>query len=158
MASVTLKDIVKRFGKTEVIHGVNLDITDKEFLVLVGPSGCGKSTVLRLIAGLEKITKGDILIDGHLVNDMAPKDRGAAMVFQNYALYPHMDVFNNMSFGLKLNKTHKSEIQRRVNEVAEILELRDLLKRKPYQLSGGQRQRVAMGRAMVRKPSPLPVW
>lgn len=153
MASVTLKDIVKRFGKTEVIHGVNLDISDREFMVLVGPSGCGKSTVLRLIAGLEKITKGDILIDDRVVNDIAPKDRGAAMVFQNYALYPHMDVFNNMSFGLKLNKTPKTEIQRRVNEVADILELSDLLKRKPYQLSGGQRQRVAMGRAMVRKPS-----
>ncbi|TFG74384.1 MAG: ATP-binding cassette domain-containing protein, partial [Chrysiogenales bacterium] len=153
MASVTLKDIVKRFGKTEVIHGVNLHIKDREFIVLVGPSGCGKSTVLRLIAGLEKISKGDIFIDERLVNDIAPKDRGAAMVFQNYALYPHMDVFNNMSFGLKLNKTPKAEIQRRVNEVAEILELSDLLKRKPYQLSGGQRQRVAMGRAMVRKPS-----
>ncbi|HIJ36870.1 MAG TPA: ATP-binding cassette domain-containing protein, partial [Deltaproteobacteria bacterium] len=153
MASVTLKDIVKRFGKTEVIHGVNLHINDREFIVLVGPSGCGKSTVLRLIAGLEKISKGDIFIDDRLVNDIAPKDRGAAMVFQNYALYPHMDVFNNMSFGLKLNKTPKAEIQRRVNEVADILELSDLLKRKPYQLSGGQRQRVAMGRAMVRKPS-----
>ena len=153
MASVTLKDIVKRFGRTEVIHGVTLDISDREFMVLVGPSGCGKSTVLRLIAGLEKITKGDILIDDRVVNDIAPKDRGAAMVFQNYALYPHMDVFNNMSFGLKLNKTPKAEIQRRVNEVADILELSDLLKRKPYQLSGGQRQRVAMGRAMVRKPS-----
>jgi len=153
VASVILKDIVKRFVKTEVIHGINLDINDREFLVLVGPSGCGKSTVLRLIAGLEKITKGEILIDGRLVNDIAPKDRGAAMVFQNYALYPHMDVFNNMSFALKLNKTPKKEIQRRVNEVAAILELSDLLKRKPYQLSGGQRQRVAMGRAMVRKPS-----
>ncbi len=153
MASVTLKDIVKIFGKTEVIHGVNLHINDREFIVLVGPSGCGKSTVLRLIAGLEKISKGDIFIDDRLVNDIAPKDRGAAMVFQNYALYPHMDVFNNMSFGLKLNKTPKTEIRRRVNEVAEILELSDLLKRKPYQLSGGQRQRVAMGRAMVRKPS-----
>jgi multiple sugar transport system ATP-binding protein len=153
MASVTLKDIVKKFGKTEVIHGVNLHIIDREFMVLVGPSGCGKSTVLRLVAGLEEITRGEILIDDRVVNDMAPKDRGAAMVFQNYALYPHMDVFNNMSFGLKLNKTPKSEIQRRVNEVADILELSDLLKRKPYQLSGGQRQRVAMGRAMVRKPS-----
>ena len=153
MASVTLKDIVKRFGKTEVIHGVNLDISDREFVVLVGPSGCGKSTLLRLIAGLEKITEGEIFIDDLLVNNIAPKDRGAAMVFQNYALYPHMDVFNNMSFGLKLNKTPKAEIQRRVNEVADILELSDLLKRKPYQLSGGQRQRVAMGRAMVRKPS-----
>jgi len=153
MASVTLKDIVKKFGKTEVIHGVNLDISDREFVVLVGPSGCGKSTLLRLVAGLEKVTKGDILIDDRVVNDIAPKDRGAAMVFQNYALYPHMDVFNNMSFGLTLSKIPKTEIQRRVNEVADILELSDLLKRKPYQLSGGQRQRVAMGRAMVRKPS-----
>ncbi len=153
MASVTLKGIVKRFGKIEVIHGVDLDISDGEFVVLVGPSGCGKSTVLRLIAGLEKITKGEIRIDNRVVNDIAPKDRGAAMVFQNYALYPHMDVFNNMSFGLKLSKTPAAEIQKRVNEVADILELSDLLKRKPYQLSGGQRQRVAMGRAMVRKPS-----
>lgn len=153
MASITLKNIVKRFGKTEVIHGVNLDISDRELVVLVGPSGCGKSTILRLIAGLEKITKGDILIDDRVVNDIAPKDRGAAMVFQNYALYPHMDVFGNMSFGLKLSKTPKAEIKRRVKEVADILELGDLLKRKPFELSGGQRQRVAMGRAMVRKPS-----
>ena len=143
MANVILKEVVKRFGKTEIIHGINLEISDKELVVLVGPSGCGKSTILRLIAGLEKITKGDILIGDRVVNDIAPKDRGAAMVFQNYALYPHMDVFGNMSFGLKLNKTPK----------AEILQLGALLKRKPFQLSGGQRQRVAMGRAMVRNPS-----
>ena len=153
MASVILKDIVKRFGKTKVIHGINLEISDKELVVLVGPSGCGKSTVLRLIAGLEKITDGQILIEDRVVNDIAPKDRGAAMVFQNYALYPHMDVFGNMSFGLKLSKTPKAEVQRRVKEVAGILELGGLLKRKPFQLSGGQRQRVAMGRAMVRNPS-----
>ncbi|MBW2590270.1 MAG: sn-glycerol-3-phosphate ABC transporter ATP-binding protein UgpC [Deltaproteobacteria bacterium] len=153
MASVTLKAVVKKFGKTKVIHGINLDIADMELVVLVGPSGCGKSTVLRLIAGLEKITEGEILIEGRVVNNVEPKDRGAAMVFQNYALYPHMDVFGNMSFGLKLNKTPKAEIESRVKAVADILELGELLKRKPYQLSGGQRQRVAMGRAMVRKPS-----
>jgi len=153
MANVTLKKVVKKFGKTEVIHGINLDIADKELVVLVGPSGCGKSTVLRLIAGLEKVTAGEILIEDRVVNDVEPKDRGAAMVFQNYALYPHMDVFGNMSFGLKLSKTPKAEIESRVKEVADILELGELLKRKPYQLSGGQRQRVAMGRAMVRKPS-----
>jgi len=153
MASVTLKDVVKKFGKIEVIHGINLDINDMELVVLVGPSGCGKSTVLRLIAGLETITVGEILIEDRVVNDVEPKDRGAAMVFQNYALYPHMDVFGNMSFGLTLSKTPKAEIESRVKEVADILELGELLKRKPYQLSGGQRQRVAMGRAMVRKPS-----
>ena len=153
MASVNLKNVVKKFGKTEVIHGINLDIADMELVVLVGPSGCGKSTALRLIAGLEKITAGEILIEDRVVNDVEPKDRGAAMVFQNYALYPHMEVFGNMSFGLKLNKTPKAEIESRVKEVADILELGELLKRKPYQLSGGQRQRVAMGRAMVRKPS-----
>ena len=153
MASVILKDVVKKFGRTEVVHGINLDISNKELVVLVGPSGCGKSTVLRLIAGLEKITEGQILIEDRVVNDIAPKDRGAAMVFQNYALYPHMDVFGNMSFGLKLSKIPKAEIKRRVKEVADILELGDLLKRKPFQLSGGQRQRVAMGRAMVRNPS-----
>lgn len=153
MASVILKDVVKKFGKVEVVHGINLEIDNMEFVVLVGPSGCGKSTVLRLIAGLEKVTMGDILIGDRLVNDVEPKDRGAAMVFQNYALYPHMDVFGNMSFGLKLSKIPKAEIEERVKEVAEILELEELLKRKPFQLSGGQRQRVAMGRAMVRKPS-----
>ncbi|MBN2177905.1 MAG: sn-glycerol-3-phosphate ABC transporter ATP-binding protein UgpC [Deltaproteobacteria bacterium] len=153
MAEVVLKEVVKRFGKVEVVHGVNLEFHDKEFIVLVGPSGCGKSTILRMIAGLEKITKGNIFIDGALINDVAPKDRGIAMVFQNYALYPHMDVYNNMSFGLKLSKKPKKEIETRVQEVAEILELDEYLQRKPHELSGGQRQRVAMGRAMVRKPS-----
>lgn len=153
MANVILKNVVKKFGKLEVIHGIDLDIHDTEFVVLVGPSGCGKSTVLRMVAGLERITSGDILIGDTIVNDVAPKDRGIAMVFQNYALYPHMNVFNNMSFGLKLQKTPKEEIKNRVQETAEILELEDLLYRKPYELSGGQRQRVAMGRAMVRKPA-----
>ena len=153
MAKVILKDIVKKFGKTEVVHGINLEIADNEFVVLVGPSGCGKSTTLRLVAGLEKITQGDIFIGDHVVNDTAPADRDVAMVFQNYALYPHMNVFNNMSFGLKLRKTPKEEIEKRVREAAEMLELDDLLMRKPHELSGGQRQRVAMGRAIVRHPS-----
>ena len=153
MADVVLRDVVKRFGKVEVVHGVNLDFHDNEFIVLVGPSGCGKSTILRMIAGLEKITRGDILINGQIVNDVAPKVRGIAMVFQNYALYPHMNVFNNMSFGLKLSKTPKDEIIRRVHETADILELGELLHRRPHELSGGQRQRVAMGRAMVRNPA-----
>ncbi len=153
MADVLIRNVVKRFGKVEVVHGVNLEFYDNEFIVLVGPSGCGKSTILRMIAGLEKITEGEILIDGKVINDVAPKDRGIAMVFQNYALYPHMNVFNNMSFGLKLSKKPKEEIAKRVNEVAAILELGGLLHRKPYELSGGQRQRVAMGRAMVRNPS-----
>ncbi len=153
MAQVILQDIVKKFGKTEVVHGISLDITNKEFVVLVGPSGCGKSTVLRMVAGLEQITTGTIRIGERIVNNVAPKDRDTAMVFQNYALYPHMNVFNNMSFGLKLSKTPKEEIDQRVNEAATILGLEELLQRKPHQLSGGQRQRVAMGRAIVRKPS-----
>jgi multiple sugar transport system ATP-binding protein len=153
MAQVILKDIVKKFGKTEVVHGISLDIVDKEFVVLVGPSGCGKSTVLRMVAGLEKITSGTVSIGDRIVNDVAPKDRDVAMVFQNYALYPHMNVFNNMSFGLRLSKTPKAEILQRVNEAATILGMEDLLQRKPHELSGGQRQRVAMGRAIVRKPS-----
>ncbi len=153
MAELNFKDVIKKYGKTKVVHGLNLDIKDKEFLVLVGPSGCGKSTLLRMVAGLEEISGGTISINGKVVNDIAPKDRGLAMVFQNYALYPHMNVVGNMSFGLKLNKTPKEEIERRVNEVADILGLEDLLLRKPHELSGGQRQRVAMGRAMVRKPS-----
>ncbi|SMC87364.1 carbohydrate ABC transporter ATP-binding protein, CUT1 family [Desulfocicer vacuolatum DSM 3385] len=153
MTELKLDQVVKKYGKTEVVHGINLDIKDKEFLVLVGPSGCGKSTLLRMVAGLEVISEGTISIGGKVVNDLAPKDRGLAMVFQNYALYPHMNVFNNMSFGLKLNKTPKTEIQERVQEVAQILGLENLLDRKPHELSGGQRQRVAMGRAMVRKPS-----
>ena len=153
MAQVILQEIVKKFGKTEVVHGISLDIADKEFVVLVGPSGCGKSTVLRMVAGLEKISEGSIGIGERIVNDVAPKDRDVAMVFQNYALYPHMNVFDNMSFGLKLSKTPKAEIQQRVSEAAAILGLEALLQRKPHQLSGGQRQRVAMGRAIVRKPS-----
>ncbi|MBA3011544.1 MAG: sn-glycerol-3-phosphate ABC transporter ATP-binding protein UgpC [Proteobacteria bacterium] len=153
MAELKLENIVKKYGKTQVVHGINLDIKDKEFIVLVGPSGCGKSTVLRMIAGLEEISGGTISIDDVVVNDIAPKDRGLAMVFQNYALYPHMNVFDNMSFGLKLSKRPKQEIKQRVEEVATVLGLEDLLLRKPHELSGGQRQRVAMGRAMVRKPS-----
>ncbi len=153
MANVILKDIVKKYGKTEVVHGINLDVRDKEFIVLVGPSGCGKSTALRMIAGLEDITSGTIQIDNKVVNDLAPKDRDVAMVFQNYALYPHMNVYKNMSFGLKLRKMPKDEIDKRVKEAAEILELQDLLYRKPHELSGGQRQRVAMGRAIVRRPA-----
>ena len=153
MTELNFNNVIKRYGKVEVVHGVNLDVKDKEFLVLVGPSGCGKSTLLRMIAGLEEISEGTISIDGRIVNDDAPKDRGLAMVFQNYALYPHMNVYNNMAFGLKQRKTPKDEIRKRVEEVADILGLEDLLLRKPHELSGGQRQRVAMGRAMVRKPS-----
>jgi len=153
MAELNFNNVIKRYGKTEVIHELNLDIKDKEFIVLVGPSGCGKSTLLRMVAGLEEITEGTISIDAKIVNDVTPKDRGLAMVFQNYALYPHMNVLENMSFGLKLMKTPKAEIKQRVEEVALILGLEDLLLRRPHELSGGQRQRVAMGRAMVRKPS-----
>jgi len=153
MASVELKKVVKSYGKTEVVHGIDLNIRHQEFVVLVGPSGCGKSTTLRMIAGLEKITSGEILIDENIVNDLAPKDRDAAMVFQNYALYPHMNVYKNMSFGLELRKVPKTEVEKRVTAAAKMLELTDLLKRKPHELSGGQRQRVAMGRAIVRKPS-----
>jgi len=153
MAKVILEKVVKAFGKIEVVHGIDLEINDLEFAVLVGPSGCGKSTVLRMVAGLEQITSGVIHIGDRSVNDVAPKDRSVAMVFQNYALYPHMNVFNNMSFGLKLRKKPKEEIEKRVNDAASILGLQDLLLRKPFELSGGQRQRVAMGRAIVRKPS-----
>jgi len=153
MASVILENVVKAFGKIEVVHGINLEISDLEFAVLVGPSGCGKSTVLRMIAGLEQVTSGVIHMGGRVVNDIAPKDRSVAMVFQNYALYPHMNVFNNMSFGLKLRKTPKAEIEKRVKDAASILGLEELLMRKPFELSGGQRQRVAMGRAIVREPS-----
>ncbi len=153
MAELTFKNVIKKYGKIEVIHKINLDIKNKEFLVLVGPSGCGKSTLLRMVAGLEEISNGTISINGKIVNDIAPKDRGLAMVFQNYALYPHMNVFNNMAFGLQISKTPKDQIKQRVEEVALILGLEDFLKRRPHELSGGQRQRVAMGRAMVRKPS-----
>jgi len=153
MASVKLKNVYKRFeGGVTAVSDFNLDIDDKEFVILVGPSGCGKTTTLRMIAGLEEITEGEIYIDGKLVNDVQPKDRDIAMVFQNYALYPHMTVFDNMAFGLKLRKTPKDEIKRRVREAAKILEIEHLLDRKPKALSGGQRQRVALGRAIVRHP------
>lgn len=152
MASVTYKDVVKRFGDVQVIKNLNFEVADKEFLVLVGPSGCGKTTALRLLAGLEEITEGEIFIGDRVVNDVAPKDRDIAMVFQSYALYPHLSVYDNMAFGLKLRKTPKAEIKRRVDEAAEILGIQDLLQRKPRQLSGGQRQRVAVGRAIVREP------
>ncbi len=153
MANVILEQVVKQFGKIEVVHGVSLDIESREFIVLVGPSGCGKSTILRMVAGHEKITAGVIRIGDRVVNDVAPKDRDIAMVFQNYALYPHMNVMENMSFGLKLKKTPHDEIKSRVQEAAEILGIEQLLYRKPFELSGGQRQRVAMGRAIVRKPA-----
>lgn len=152
MAHVEYKNIYKSFGDTEVLHDINLDIHDGEFVVLVGPSGCGKSTTLRLLAGLEDITHGTIAIDDKVVNDVAPKNRDIAMVFQNYALYPHMNVFDNMAFGLKLRKFDQEEIDARVEEAADILGIRELLQRKPKALSGGQRQRVALGRAIVRKP------
>jgi multiple sugar transport system ATP-binding protein len=154
MAAITLEDIGKIYPDgTRAVGQVNLDIRDGEFLVLVGPSGCGKSTVLRMIAGLEDITEGKMSIGDKVVNDVPPKDRDIAMVFQNYALYPHMTVYDNMAFGLKLRKMPKAEIKRRVDEAAETLEITDLLVRKPKALSGGQRQRVAMGRAIVREPS-----
>jgi multiple sugar transport system ATP-binding protein len=152
MAQVILRKVFKTFDKSEVVHGIDLDISHNEFVVLVGPSGCGKSTTLRMIAGLEEITKGDIFIGERLVNDVPPKDRDIAMVFQNYALYPHMTVFENMSFGLKLRGVEKTEIKRRVDEAAHILNIGELMERRPKQLSGGQRQRVAMGRAIVRQP------
>lgn len=152
MADVNLRSVVKRYDEVEAVRGINLDIKDHEFVVLVGPSGCGKSTTLRMIAGLEDITGGEIMIDGDVVNDVPPKDRDIAMVFQNYALYPHMTVHENMSFGLRLKKFPKDEINRRVDEAARILDIKELLDRKPKALSGGQRQRVAMGRAIVRNP------
>ncbi|MAN22703.1 MAG: glycerol-3-phosphate ABC transporter ATP-binding protein [Gemmatimonadetes bacterium] len=153
MADVVLRNVRKVYDKDVVaVDNANIDINDKEFVVLVGPSGCGKSTTLRMIAGLEEISGGEIYIDGTLVNDIPPKDRDIAMVFQNYALYPHMTVYQNMAFGLKLRKFPKSEIDERVLEAADILGIEDLLERKPKALSGGQRQRVAVGRAIVRKP------
>ncbi|MDJ0884446.1 MAG: sn-glycerol-3-phosphate import ATP-binding protein UgpC [Desulfobacterales bacterium] len=152
MAEVNLKNVTKSFGKNEVIHGISCDIADGEFIVILGPSGCGKSTLLRMVAGLEKITGGEVAIDGHVVNTMEPSERDVAMVFQNYALYPHMSVFNNMAYGLKIRRMPKSEIEKRVMNAAEILELTAFLERKPRQLSGGQRQRVAMGRCIVREP------
>src|SRR5215470_15116092 len=152
MAQVALRNIVKTFDRTPAVAGIDLDINDREFVVLVGPSGCGKSTTLRMIAGLEEITGGDIFIGTEKVNDVPPKDRDIAMVFQNYALYPHMTVFENMSFGLRLRRVPKREIRERVEHAAKILDITDLLQRRPKQLSGGQRQRVAMGRAIVRNP------
>jgi multiple sugar transport system ATP-binding protein len=151
MARVQFKDIYKRFGKVEVVQGINIDIKDKEFMVFVGPSGCGKSTCLRMIAGLEEPSEGELYIGDRLVNGVDPKDRDIAMVFQNYALYPHMTVYDNMAFGLKLRHFSKDEIKKRVEEAAGILGLEQLLKRKPKELSGGQRQRVALGRAIVRE-------
>jgi multiple sugar transport system ATP-binding protein len=152
MSSVTYDHVYKRFGPVTAVNDVNIAVEDKEFLVLVGPSGCGKTTSLRLLAGLEEISEGTISIGERVVNDVAPKDRDIAMVFQSYALYPHMTVYDNMAFGLKLRKTHKTEIKTRVEEAAEILGIGTLLDRRPRQLSGGQRQRVALGRAIVRKP------
>ncbi len=152
MAAVALRGVHKSFGSTAVVHGVDLDIADGEFCVLVGPSGCGKSTLLRMIAGLEEISGGEIAIGGRVVNDVAPKERDIAMVFQNYALYPHMTVLDNMAFSLKLAGVPQEQLQQRVNEAAAILGLGEYLQRYPRQLSGGQRQRVAMGRAIVRKP------
>ena len=152
MADVNLQDVHKSFGNTEIIHGISCDIKDGEFIVILGPSGCGKSTVLRMVAGLEVISSGEIRINGDVVNDLEPADRDVAMVFQNYALYPHMTVFNNMAYGLKIRRMPKEEIDKRVRNAARILELTDLLDRKPRQLSGGQRQRVAMGRCIVREP------
>ena len=156
MASITLKDIVKQYGKgpaaNQVIHGVNAQIEDGEFIVIVGPSGCGKSTLLRMVAGLEEVSGGEISIGARVVNDLEPSERDIAMVFQNYALYPHMSVFENMAYGLKIAKVPVAEIKTRVDKAAKILELGALLTRKPRELSGGQRQRVAMGRAIVRQP------
>ncbi len=153
MATVSLSGVKKSFGKTDVIHGIDIDIADGEFIVIVGPSGCGKSTLLRMVAGLETVTSGEISIDGRRVNELEPMDRDIAMVFQNYALYPHMSVFDNMAYGLKIAGTPKGEITARVEEAASLLQLGDYLKRRPRELSGGQRQRVAMGRAIVRKPA-----
>ena len=153
MASLSLRNVYKRYpGGVTAVSDFNLEIKDKEFIILVGPSGCGKTTTLRMVAGLEEITEGEIYIGDRVVNDVAPKDRDIAMVFQNYALYPHMTVFDNMAFGLKLRKTPKEEIKRRVEEAARILDIAHLLERKPKALSGGQRQRVALGRAIVREP------
>ncbi len=152
MATVTLKDVRKKFGDLEVIKGVSLEVLDREFVVFVGPSGCGKSTLLRLVAGLEEITSGDVLIDGLRVNDISPAERGLAMVFQSYALYPHMNVAENMGFSLRLARVPREERDRKVRAAAQILQLEPLLHRKPRELSGGQRQRVAIGRAIVRNP------
>jgi len=153
MATVTLRNLVKTFGKTEVLHGINLEVQDGEFIVVVGPSGCGKSTTLRMLAGLDEVTSGEILIGDNVVNHLEPKERNIAMVFQNYAIYPHMSVRKNIGFGLRTAKMSKADKESRLEEVAEILGMTELLDRRPAQLSGGQRQRVAIGRAMVRDPS-----
>ncbi|MGP6088899.1 ABC transporter ATP-binding protein [Antarctobacter jejuensis] len=153
MATLTLDNVKKSFGKTDVIHGVSIDVADGEFIVIVGPSGCGKSTLLRMVAGLETISDGEVRIDGKRVNEVEPMARDIAMVFQNYALYPHMSVFDNMAYGLKIAKRPKAEIRERVEQAAKLLQLEPYLARKPRELSGGQRQRVAMGRAIVRKPA-----
>jgi multiple sugar transport system ATP-binding protein len=152
LANVRYENVTKKFGSVVAVSDLSLDIRDKEFLVLVGPSGCGKSTVIRLLAGLENLTEGNVYIGDEIVNDLPPKDRDIAMVFQTYALYPHMSVYDNMAFGLKMHGTRKDEIRRRVLQAAHILDIEPLLKRKPAQLSGGQRQRVALGRAIVREP------
>ena len=152
MANITLKNVRKSFGSIEVIKGIDLDIRKGEFMVFVGPSGCGKSTLLRLISGLEQITSGELLFDDELVNNVLPSKRGIAMVFQSYALYPHMKVYDNMAFGMKLSKKSKDEVENRVQKAAELLQIEHLLDRLPRQLSGGQRQRVAIGRAIVRDP------
>lgn len=152
MASVAYRNVTKRFGEVVALDNLTIEVEDKEFLVLVGPSGCGKSTALRCMAGLEEVSEGDVLIGEDVVNDVAPKDRDIAMVFQSYALYPHMSVYDNMAFGLKLRKFSKEDIQKRVSEAASTLGIEQLLKRKPRELSGGQRQRVALGRAIVREP------
>ena len=153
MANITLKGVKKSYGNNAVVHGVDVDIADGEFIVIVGPSGCGKSTLLRMIAGLEVITGGEVSIGGKVVNDLEPKDRDIAMVFQNYALYPHMSVYDNMAYGLRIRKLSNADIETRVQKAAKILELGTFLQRKPRELSGGQRQRVAMGRAIVREPA-----
>lgn len=152
MSEIKLKNVVKKYGALQVVHGINLDIEEGEFVVLLGPSGCGKTTTLRMVAGLEDVSEGELLIGGTVVNELAPKDRGVAMVFQNYALYPHMTVRQNMEFALRPMKLSKDEVENRINETAGVLGLGELLQRRPSQLSGGQRQRVAMGRAMVRTP------
>src|SRR5659263_104711 len=152
MASIEIRDVNKAFGSTHVLHDVNLELADGEFLVLVGPSGCGKSTLLRMIAGLEEVTSGEIIIGGRVVNDLPPKDRDIAMVFQNYSLYPHMTVRDNMAFSLKLRGESRTTVEKKVSQAAETLNLTSYLERYPRQLSGGQRQRVAMGRAIVRDP------
>ena len=150
MATVTLRNLVKAYGKTEVLHSISLDVANGEFVVFVGHSGCGKSTTLRMIAGLEEVTAGEIMIDDRVVNHLEPKHRNIAMVFQNYAIYPHMSVRKNIGFGLRTSKMSRAEKEKRIDEVAHILSMTEYLDRKPAQLSGGQRQRVAIGRAMVR--------